>query len=199
MSPDVRAPEGFDSSGVDPLAPPLFRRRAFRNTLLVLLGFALGAGWILATTQPRATLEDRIRDARGSEPGVVYQIENMSATLVKVADLGDKVGIGLIIGQPAGAQQRSTGRDSFRLEIHAENGIVIVYGSDDGGAREAWEEIVVPPDGQIVVDVHRQCVPLTSAGLPTSGFCSMLPPLKDPIGSFVIDFRALHIPESIWH
>jgi hypothetical protein len=152
---------------------------------------------MFVVTRPPPSTEDRIRGARHVSPGVVFRIENMEATLVDVADLGDKVGVHLVVGQPEGAAQRSTGRDTFRLEVKAEE-CCVVYGSEDGGAREAWLEFLVPSDGRVRVDVHRECIPLTAAGEPTSGLCKMLPPLADPIGSFVIDFEALRIPPAFW-
>jgi hypothetical protein len=181
-----------DGNGEAPPQPPVLSRVIFFVGTTVLLFVIL----IPIIRHPRS-IEDRIRGARRVSPGVVYQVENMTATLVDVADLGDKVGIHLVIGQPEGSIQRSTGRDDFKLDVQAED-CCIVYPADDGAGEEAWLEFVVPTDGRVRVDVHRWCTPLTPEGEPTSGFCRMLPPLADPIGSFVIDFDALRIPTEYW-
>jgi hypothetical protein len=173
-----------------------FRRRALRIGIWVLVGVLLIASWVVVGRSSAST-EDRIRRARGVKPGVVYQVDNMTAMLVDVADLGNRVGIHLSIGQPEGAAQRSTGLDLFELEFTSDLGVTVVYPEDARG-YDAWLELMTPQDGRIQVDVHRRCTPLDANGRSTSGFCRILPPLKDPIGGFVIDFRSLHVPEAIW-
>ena len=191
MPMDLKALGDIESPEVVREALRRFRRRALRNGIWFLVAALLIGSWVVIG-RSRVTLEERIQRALGVAPGAVYTVGNMTATLVRVADLGDvpdlghRVGIHvLVVAQP----RESAGSDTYTLVFQHEAGTLSVGTSTRLNARafDHWIQIVVPADAKVPVDVYREC----------SGQ-ACVPRQSTSIGRFTIDLRALGVPENIW-
>jgi hypothetical protein len=179
-----------------------FRRRALRTAVWVVL-VVLAIGTFVLGSRAQRNLGDDIADAPGVTPAAVYRVEGMTAILVKVADLGDRTGIHLLVAQAGNVPQKSNGSDTYQLTVDPSLEISHTFTFDRERVYDFYFDPRVPADARLRLDVHLGCsgyreLELRSPVDRPYRPCSIQPRPKDPIGSFVIDLHDLGIPESIW-
>jgi len=122
-----------------------FRRRALRRYVWVAVVIALA---VVATIvfPPQRGLDERIEAADGAPVGYAFDVGDSAWTLVRVADLGDTLGLQFVVRRPppdpAGA--------SWWIQLHGQRSVL---GTSEIGSRTSdmsWFEIEKPPDGVIV-------------------------------------------------
>lgn len=199
---DLRSLGDVDSPEVVRQALEQFRRRAAKTGIWVLIG-ALAIVLFAFGVRARRTLGDDIDAATGVAPAAVYRVAGMTAVLVKVADLGDRTGIHLMVAQPGDGPQRSTGRDTYRLDVPFLQ-ITHTFTSDRDRIYDFYFDPIVPADGRMKVEVYIGCSPIRALTLEprdyddaNAGTCQVAG-ADAPLGSFVIDLEKIGVPDSVW-
>ena len=122
-----------------------FRRRALRRYVWIAVVIALA---VLATIvfPPQQGLDDRIEAADGAPVGYSFDVGDSAWTLVRVADLGDTLGLQFVVRRPP----PDPAGPSWWVQLQGQRSVL---GTSENGSRTSdmsWLEIDKPADGLIV-------------------------------------------------
>jgi hypothetical protein len=180
---DLRSLAEVDSPEVVSAALRRWRRRFLTTGGIVLAAavvFIAALVWAVLDKSPR----ERIETAAGIRPGLVFEVGDTTIVVRKIADLGDDIGIALVLAAPDAADgvrhYLSTSLSDLDME-------------DDERATEAWFLLDPPEDGRIevAVDRERDCALTDEEASPCRS-------QSRRIGTFVIDLETLDVDRSIW-
>jgi hypothetical protein len=170
---DLRSLADVDSPDVVRDALKTFRRHIVtRYVWMTLLVATLVAGAVWANTPTNLGEAVDRADVVASPRDAVWDVGDVRVSLLDVVSLGDTVGLHFVILPPGGAPGAGVS--------------INVDGALRGMGFRNWESYVEVPrssDGRFAVHVHLVC-----------GGC----PPQAGSNVFVVDLRALHVPESIW-
>lgn len=150
--------------------------RRFRRKLLATGSAVLVAALVLVSAVVWAMLDrnvvERIEQAAGAYPGSVYEVNGVTVVLVKVADLGDTLGLRLLLAAP-----EARASDAYFLSTTSTD----YNQAPTGRVTDAWLEVHPPDNRRLQVTVERDCI---APEAPTR-----CPPSPDVLGRFTIDLN----------
>ena len=164
-----------DSPEVVKEALRIFRRRTLKSSIWVVAVVAMLAIPIVQQALHK-DVRERFEAAEGFDTGTIYTDRGVSLVLLRVADLGERTGLHLVV--------TSSGRDTGYL-FHPEIENVYYPDSEERGEDrvfEGWYAVSVPDDGVVRVNV----------------FAPGLRPSERPQHEFLIDLKAAGVPDRLW-
>jgi hypothetical protein len=170
---DLHELSEVDSPEVVSAALASFRRRMWTRYLWVLAVAAAVGVLAWQVTHPD-DLRQRIERADGTATNDVYAGGSTRIGIAEVADLGETVGLHLVVLPEPGSDLDTEQGSGSRLRVDG------TVQQERTGAFDRWFEIEPPADGVVRVDV-------LGPGCPSPGGC--------PID---IDLRGLGVPASTW-
>ena len=198
-------PLGFNISSLGDVESPevvrgalrRFRRRVVRTTLIVLIVGLLAAGIVAAINRDPFDFSRQVEAAEDSvEPGTVFQSEGVTLILAKVADLGDRSGLHMVVVYPNIAES-----DELHGRIEAEPVSAGATLEGEGPLYDMWTAGPLPDTGRfdVVFEVDQKCTDIQPAG-GGLGVCMQFStrPIEERVVRFSIDLGALGIPERYW-
>jgi hypothetical protein len=172
---DLRSLADVESPDVVRAALRNFRRRTLlRSAMVALVAVALVAALIVGT---RPSLADRIDSMGAYAPGEVHTFGDVSVTVVRVNDLGNDLGVHLLLAAP-----KATGADDYLLGVSS---IKAQEAPESTRVFEVWYQVAVPADGRIEVSVQDG----TGCGPAVKTACEET---MKTVGTFTIDAKALY-------
>jgi hypothetical protein len=167
---DLRSLAEVDEPDVVKAALRTFRRRILTRYVWITLVIGLVLAAVLWGLQP-TTLEQRVQSAtRVDEPQYVWHVASLGIGLVRVAKLGDDVGMQFVV-VPRGSGQAA---DGFELSV---TGSIETELASDGFM--AYVEVPRTADGQYTVTVQQNS-------------------FRAPRKSFVVSLPDLGVDQGTW-
>jgi hypothetical protein len=183
---DLRSLGDVSSPDVVRAALRDFRRRALHRYVWIGIVIALAA---LATIvfPPQRGLDDRIGAAEGAPVGYSFDVGDSAWTLVRVADLGDTLGLQFVVRRPP----PDPGGPSWWLQLHGQRSALATSESGSRTSDMAWFEIDRPSGGVVAGSgwYDSGCEPI-----PGESTCQSR---TQRLGPIRIDLRELGVLPSI--
>ena len=198
---DLGSLADVDSPEVVKQALRTFRRRTLRTAIWVVAVVAVVAVPLVQQALSK-DITERITKADGFDPGTVYTSRGVTLVLERVADLGKRTGLHLIVTAAGVA-----GDNDLHVQLPA-----VSFGEtkESGYQRvvDGWYSVTVPSDGRIALSVfvspHCESTgPATPIGggmsIRTCTSFQTFDPNEVRGHDFTIDLKAAGVPERLWH